>query len=127
MHDFSDMKTPASIRTVTQLHIFTFLSICLFSPFSSFCQQYFQQDVNYEIHVSLNDVTHELSASEKIEYKNNSNSTLSEIYFHLWPNGYKNDETALAREQYNNADFRFLNTEAKDRGYIDSLDFYVND
>ncbi len=129
MHEFSDMKMPAFICTSAHLHIRTFLyvSFLISAPFKSFSQQYFQQEVNYEIHVSLNDVKHELSANEKIEYKNNSNSALTEIYFHLWPNGYKNDETAFAKELYNDGDFRFINAEAKDRGFIDSLDFYIND
>src|SRR3954469_2662625 len=64
-------------------------------------QQYFQQEVKYEMHVELNDVKHELSATTIVEYTNNSPDTLREIYFHLWPNGYKDDESAFANEQYN--------------------------
>ena len=33
-------------------------------------KEYFQQEVNYQIDVSLNDEDHTLSAYEKIEYKN---------------------------------------------------------
>ena len=60
--------------------------------------QYFQQEVNYKIRVSLNDKKHELSAFEEIKYINNSVTSLSYIYFHLWANGYKNHKTALAKQ-----------------------------
>ena len=66
----------------------------------SFAQEknYFQQEVNYEIDVSLDDEKHTLSAYEKIEYKNNSPDELSFIWFHVWPNAYKNDSTAYAKQ-----------------------------
>ena len=59
---------------------------------------YFQQHVSYEIDVKLNDQNHTLSAFEKIEYTNNSPDTLEYIWFHIWPNAYKNDSTALAKQ-----------------------------
>ena len=54
----------------------------------AFSQEYFQQEVNYKIHVSLNDSLHELNAFETVDYINNSPDTLHFIYFHLWPNAY---------------------------------------
>ena len=60
-------------------------------------QEYFQQQANFKIEVILNDTKHELSAIESIEYINNSPDTLSFIYFHLWPNGYSNNKTDLAK------------------------------
>ena len=56
---------------------------------------YFQQMVKYEIDVTLNDSAHTLSAYERLEYTNNSPDTLEYIWFHLWPNAYKNDSTAF--------------------------------
>ena len=38
---------------------------------------YFQQEVNYEIHVTLNDERHQLDGKETIWYKNNSKKTLN--------------------------------------------------
>src|SRR4051812_47214744 len=119
------MRKRTDVRNIYYAILPLLFCLLLFSPSSA--QHYFQQGVNYEIHVLLNDVAHEISASEKLEYINNSDSTLTEIYFHLWPNGYKNDETALAKELYNEGSFLFLSTDAKDRGYIDSLDFYIDD
>jgi len=48
--------------------------------------------------VKLDDVKHEFTADEKIEYINNSPSTLTYIYMHLWPNAYKDHNTALAKQ-----------------------------
>ena len=87
---------------------------------------YFQQDVNYKISVVLNDQNHTLSAFESIEYTNNSPQTLNYIWFHVWPNAYKNNNTALANQflKLGKTDFYFSKPE--ERGYIDSLDFKVN-
>ena len=60
-------------------------------------ENYFQQEVNTTIDVSLNDEKHELSALETIEYFNHSNDGLDSILFHLWPNAYKNINTPLAK------------------------------
>jgi hypothetical protein len=74
--------------------IFTLFTNCLL--FTTNCQlNYWQQQVNYTIDVSLNDKEHTLDGFEKIEYINNSPDTLKYIWFHLWPNAYKNDRTAF--------------------------------
>lgn len=88
--------------------------------------QYFQQEVNYKIDVKLNDNKHEISAYEEIIYINNSTTSLSYIYFHLWPNAYKNHNTALAKQLLANGETDFYFSKYEERGYIDSLDFKVN-
>lgn len=87
---------------------------------------YFQQEVNYKIKVALNDKKHELSAYEEVTYINNSTSSLSYIYFHLWPNAYKDHKTALAQQLLENGDDKFYFSKQEERGFIDSLDFKVN-
>lgn len=89
-------------------------------------QNYFQQEVNYTIDVTLNDKTHELSAFEKIQYINNSSTSLNFIYFHLWPNAYKNNETALAKQLLDNGETTMYYAKPEELGYIDSLNFMVN-
>ena len=88
-------------------------------------QDYFQQEVNYHIDVSLDDRKHELSGFESIEYINNSPDTLSFIYFHLWPNAYSDNNTELARQLFSlNGKSRLFN-DPELKGFIDSLDFKV--
>lgn len=85
--------------------------------------QYWQQDVNYSINVKLNDQTHTLSGSLQLDYTNNSPDTLQFIWFHLWPNAYKNETTAYAKQIFRDAEGRKRWDDMKDKGSIDSLDF----
>ena len=95
---------------------------------SYFCKaDNFEQDVQFTIHVTLNDIKHELSAFETLIYKNNSPFVLKEIYFHIWPNAYKDNSTILAKEIFQSGDDRMLAAKPDDLGMIDSLDFKVND
>jgi hypothetical protein len=84
---------------------------------------YFQQQVDYTIDVKLNDVKHELSAYENLVYYNNSPDTLKFIYFHLWPNAYKDNSSALAKQFLQQGNRSFYFAKESDKGYIDSLDF----
>lgn len=90
-------------------------------------QEYFQQKVNYEIHVTLNDKLHELNAYETIGYINNSPDTLKFLYFHLWPNAYSGNNTDLAKQLFTWKGKAKLFNDLQLRGYIDSLDFKVAD
>ncbi len=96
-------------------------SLCLGSK-----SDYFQQHVAYDIEVTLNDSAHTLDAYEKIIYTNNSPDTLRFIWFHLWPNAYKNTETAFAKQRERFLSNSFIFSEEKKRGYIDSLNFKVD-
>ena len=95
--------------------------------FRTLSQEYFQQEVNYTIHVTLNDQLHELKAFETIEYINHSPDTLHFLYFHLWPNAYSNNETPLAKQLIQLYGKQRLFNDPELRGFIDSLDFEVND
>src|SRR6188768_1837420 len=61
-------------------------------------QDYFQQKSDFVINVELDDKRHVLKGEETITYTNNSPDSLNELYFHLWPNAYRNDMTALANQ-----------------------------
>jgi Peptidase family M1 domain len=93
---------------------------------SAACAQYWQQQVNFIIDVTLNDKEHTLEGFEKITYINNAPDTIHFIWFHVWPNAYKNDKTAFSEQLLINdrTDFYFSNKEQ--RGYINRLDFKVN-
>jgi hypothetical protein len=88
--------------------------------------QYWQQQVNYSIDVSLNDIDHSLSGFENIEYINHSPDTLSFIWFHIWPNAYKNDKTAFTDQSLENGSTAFYFSGKDQKGYINRLDFKVN-
>ncbi len=90
-------------------------------------QEYFQQEVNHKINVALDDKHHEFNAFETIQYINNSPDTLHFIYFHLWPNGYQNNKTALAKQLINSNGKEKLFNDPELSGYIDSLDFKIDD
>ena len=90
-------------------------------------QEYFQQEVNYKIQVSLNDKKHELNAFEIVEYINNSPDTLKYLYFHLWPNAYSNNNTGLANQLFSWKGKEKLFNDVTLKGFIDSLNFKVND
>lgn len=104
---------------------FLILSLC-FGAGSYAQKAYWQQRVNYVIEVTLNDKEKTLDAFEKITYTNHSPDTLTYIWFHLWPNAYKNDRTALSDQLLENGDTRFYFSTKEERGYINRLDFKVN-
>ena len=89
-------------------------------------QNYFQQRVDYKLDVNLNDENHSLRAYEEINYVNNSPQALDTIYFHLWPNAYKNNSTALAKQMLWQGKTTLYYSKVEERGFIDSLDFKVN-
>lgn len=102
------------------------VTLCLLSVVH--CQSnYWQQEVNFTIDVSLNDKDHSLDAFERIEYINHSPDTLHFIWFHLWPNAYKNDKTAFSDQLLENGNTRFYFSDKEQKGYINRLDFKVND
>ena len=101
-----------------------FISIFFISIISAQESDYFQQVVDYDIEVTLNDKDHTLSAYEKLNYLNNSPDTLSFIWFHIWPNAYKNDSTAFAKQK--GSESKFARADSAKRGFIDSLDFSVD-
>lgn len=89
-------------------------------------QASWQQRVDYVIHVSLDDTLHVLRAHEIMTYHNESPNTLNEIYIHLWPNAYLNNETPFAKQQAENGKNDFCSADKEERGRMDSLSFKVN-
>lgn len=88
--------------------------------------EYWQQQVNYQIKVVLDDELHELLGDIEMEYINNSPHTLDTIYVHLWPNAYRDDQTVFAKQQITNNNLTFYYSKPEERGYIDQLDFDVD-
>lgn len=104
---------------------FVFFIACFFSLNSHAQNSYWQQEVNYTIAVSLDDKSNSLKGNMSLQYINHSPDTLSFIYFHLWPNAYKNETTALANQLVTDIESKQKLVNAE-RGFIDSLNFTVN-
>ncbi|MGZ5286384.1 MAG: M1 family metallopeptidase, partial [Flavisolibacter sp.] len=105
-----------------KLFAFLFLVGCSLTSYS----QYWQQQVDFIIDVTLNDREKSLAGFEKIRYQNHSPDTLHYIWFHLWPNAYKNDRTAFSDQMLENGNTGFYFSRKEERGYINRLDFKVD-
>ncbi len=104
-----------------------FTGFFLSLSFSVFAQQnYWQQEVDYIIDVTLDDQQHMLRGAESFIYHNKSPKSIDRIYIHLWANAYRDNKTAFARQQLANRSWDFYNAPDSMRGFIDSLDFKVN-
>jgi hypothetical protein len=101
------------------------LLVAMATCFSSFAQRW-QQKVDYLIDVTLDDSAKTLDGFEKLTYYNHSPDTLTYIWFHLWPNAYKNDRTAFSDQLLKNGNTRFYFSSPQQRGYINRLEFRVN-
>jgi hypothetical protein len=86
---------------------------------------YWQQEMRYDIQVTLNDKQQSLKGDLSLEYINHSPDTLHYIWFHLWPNAYKNKNTALAKQlALDKSNEKKM--QIADPGYIDNLHFKIN-
>ncbi len=108
------------------MKFFSVLSALLLTVGMASAQSYWQQKVDTKIDVLLDDTNHVLHAFETLTYTNNSPDTLKFLFFHLWPNGYKHDHTAFAKQYEQKGKRTFYYAKPEERGYIDSLDFLVD-
>ena len=87
------------------------LFFCLLFGCQLFAQEqnpYFQQKVDIKIKVTLDDINHTLTGEITFIYYNHSPNSLNEIYFHAWPNAYKNKQSELAKQFYQQGNLDFL-------------------
>jgi hypothetical protein len=116
------------ISLFSRMQKLVFLFI-LFVYFDSSAQNiqtsYWQQYLRYNINAQLNDKEKSITGSETIVYKNNSPQTLSYIWFHIYPNAYKDQSTALF-QQIKNDPQRKEKLKQPTTGYITNLAFTVN-
>ena len=80
----------------------------------------------YRIEVVLDTAGHTLSGSERLVYRNNSPDTLKEIWFHLYPNAYRDRNSVWAKELEKMKNFEFSWSGKKDRGYVDVRSFTID-
>jgi len=109
-----------------RLNFFAIFILCFLISSSVDAQKkYWQQKVDNNINVTLDDKRHVLRGNIQIHYQNNSPDTLTYIYFHLYPNAYKNTETAFARQHAENKSLDFFYSEKSEKGQIDSIGFDI--
>lgn len=95
-----------------------------FSPHVSLGQ--FQQNVDYQIEVSLNHIDKTLAGDITILYDNQSKDTLKEMYFHLWPNAYDDKYSAFGKQLLENNNTKFLKANPSEHGSISGLSFTID-
>jgi hypothetical protein len=67
-----------------------------------------------------------VDATMRLHYANRSPDTLNFIWFHIWPNAYRNDKTLYSDQLLENGDTRFYFSSKEKKGYINHLDFRVD-
>ncbi len=102
---------------------FVFLSKIAFTQKDT----YWQQQVNYKIDVRLDEKQKTLDGFVSMDYSNFSPDTLNYIWFHVWPNAFKNDQSAFSEQllENNRTDFYFSDPEKN--GFINQLNFKIDD
>ena len=102
------------------------LLLALFvSKYSIAQNTYWQQYLHYSIDAQLNDQDKTITGSETIVYKNNSPQTLTYIWFHIYPNAYKDQSTALFQQIINDPG-RKDKIKKYSGGFIEDLAFTAN-
>ena len=101
------------------------LAVCsgLASPSPGWADTYFQQDVYYTISARLETADHMLTGTARIAYTNNSPDTLRQFYLHLYPNAYRDKNSAFLTSHRRGYNYTLLNLPGAHRSYleIDSL------
>ena len=90
-------------------------------------QQAFRQEINHKIDVKLNVIDKILQGQIQTEYINNSPDTLLFIYYHLWPNAYKNLETPFAKQQLQIRASAFYYSDDEHNGHIACKNCKIDD
>ncbi len=100
------------------------LLLAMSAAFSAAAQKpYFQQRANISMQVELDDTLHQLQGDWAMTYVNQSPDTLEFIYIHLWPNAYRNNRTALAKQLLATGKKSWYFAPPAERGYIDNIAF----
>lgn len=85
-----------------------------------------QQRVDSDIRVALDDVNHVLNGDIAITYHNESPDALDVVWMHLWPNAYRNGQTAMAKQHFRDGNMLMFYALSRQLGGIDSLAFTSN-
>lgn len=101
------------------------LILILFFLTLSIGQVYGQEHV-ISIESQLDDKKDILRVKQSIIYYNDSDATLTEIYLHNWPNGYKNKMSPLSKRLIDDYDKSLYFAKDADRGYTNIKNLTIN-
>lgn len=87
---------------------------------------YWQQEVDYNINVSLDVANKTLEGDIQMIYRNNADQHLDTIWIHIWPNAYSRYNTALAKQLLENNNLAMDMLDREDLGAIGHLNFKVD-
>ncbi len=111
------MRTSAATPHYSLCYVAVIISALL--PLELACS--WQQEVAHRINVLLDTEINTLMGNETVVYINNSPDTLDYVWFHLYPNAYKDRDTEFAREQYKAGKSDLYFSSPEDRGYIEII------
>ena len=118
---------PSRYFFLTMRHLFILLfSIFAIPSFAQIASPYFQQEVNYRIVATLDDVKHTLKGEVEFEYVNNSPDAIPQIWVHLWGNAFKNRHSAFCKQKLRDGNSKFYFAKKRDLGAYEQLDFSAN-
>ena len=104
----------------------TLISLFLFFILTARGQSDWKQSLQYDIHVHFNPAEKSMDALMNLSYTNHSPDTILFIWFHVWPNAYRNDRTLYSDQLLENGDTRFYFSSKEQKGYLNRLEFRVN-
>jgi hypothetical protein len=84
-------------------------------------QNYFQQELDYTITTEFIDSTHRLESKMIINYTHKGAEPLTEIYFHLWANAFKDNTSYYAEDQLRRGSRDFYFADEEDKGGYEAL------
>lgn len=82
--------------------------------------------VKYEVHANLNTKERQVNGYLTVHFVNNTDFPVSELWFHLYPNAFKNDKTAYTNYSLLNRDTRFYFSSSAERGFLNGLDWQID-
>jgi hypothetical protein len=97
-----------------QFWLLVFLFPALLTAATTHHAEYFQQYVKYEITSELNIGLNRLDNKETLLYTNNSPDTLSQVYFHLYLNSYRQHSLSFPDLDFDKGSIRLFNVSEND-------------
>lgn len=99
--------------------------LVVFCLFNLSGQSIFQQVVDHNLKIEIDDIRHVITGNDSIIYFNNSPDSLNSLFFHLWPNAYQPGST-LSELMLAQGDSRIHYSRKDHQGNISGLVFRVN-